>query len=129
MKNKTIETSGPEFCAGAAMADEFRWAMQVLNGKWKNEILWHLAQATLRFGELRRLIPGVTQHMLTMQLRDLEANGLVKRTIFAEVPPRVEYEVTDAARALTPVFEALFVWSTEYGNLNKRPVDASADRD
>jgi len=60
---------------------------------------------------LRRAIPDVTQHMLTTQLRDLEGEGLVKRTVFAEVPPRVEYEMTPAARALKPVFDELFRWA------------------
>ncbi len=69
----------------------------MLTGKWKGEIIWLLSQGKHRFGELRRSIPGVTQHMLTTQLRDLEANGLVRRTVYAEVPPRVEYEITPSA--------------------------------
>jgi DNA-binding HxlR family transcriptional regulator len=127
MENKTIAEDQAEVCAGTAPTNEFRWAMRVFNGKWKIEILWHLAQATLRFGELRRLIPAVTQHMLTAQLRDLEADGLIRRTAFAEVPPRVEYEVTDAARALKPVFEALFVWSTEYGGPARQLAEQRVD--
>jgi|SRR5271165_892858 len=66
-----------------------------------------------RFGELRRALPGITQHMLTVQLRELETDGLVKRTIFAEVPPRVEYEITPAAKQMRPVFEAIFKWAAE----------------
>ncbi len=67
-----------------------RRAFALLSGKWKLEIIWLLNQRVYRFGELRKAIHGVTQHMLTAQLRELEADGLVSRTIFAEVPPRVD---------------------------------------
>ena len=102
-------------CSGVTAVAEFHDALRTITGKWKGEILWHLAQRTHRFGELKRAIPGVTQHMLTAQLRELEADGLVKRTAYSEIPPRVEYEVTAAARALRPVFEALFEWSRQHG--------------
>jgi DNA-binding HxlR family transcriptional regulator len=113
MKKMTIEKD----CESddVTVVAEFHDALRTITGKWKGEILWHLAQRTHRFGELRRAIPGVTQHMLTAQLRELEADGLVKRTAYSEIPPRVEYEVTAAARALRPVFEALFVWSRQHG--------------
>jgi DNA-binding HxlR family transcriptional regulator len=76
-----------------------------------------------RFGELRKGIPGITQHMLTAQLRELEADGLVSRTVFAEVPPRVEYEMTAKARGLGPTMEALTAWWNEYGKtLPQKPV-------
>ncbi|CAN7629681.1 helix-turn-helix transcriptional regulator [Bosea sp. LjRoot90] len=88
--------------------------MRMLTGKWKGEILWRLGQGTLRFGELRRSIPGITQHMLTTQLRDLEAHGLVKRTIYPEVPPRVEYELTPSARDLRAVFREIRAWSDKH---------------
>jgi DNA-binding HxlR family transcriptional regulator len=88
--------------------------MRILTGKWKGEILWRLGQGTLRFGELRRSIPGITQHMLTTQLRDLEAHGLVKRTIYPEVPPRVEYELTPSARDLGTVFHEIRAWSDKH---------------
>jgi DNA-binding HxlR family transcriptional regulator len=81
------------------MHEEMRRAFALLSGKWKLEIMWLLNQRVYRFGELRKAIPGVTQHMLTTQLRELEADGLVSRTVFAEVPPRVEYEITPKARA------------------------------
>ncbi|MDZ4367500.1 MAG: helix-turn-helix domain-containing protein [Afipia sp.] len=93
----------------------------MLTGKWKGEILWQLSQGKHRFGELRRAIPEVTQHMLTVQLRDLEADGLVKRTVFPEIPPRVEYEITPSAMALRPVLDELFKWSQEHGFPNARP--------
>ncbi|MEE4409175.1 MULTISPECIES: winged helix-turn-helix transcriptional regulator [unclassified Serratia (in: enterobacteria)] len=97
------------------MHEEMRRAFGLLSGKWKLEIMWLLNQRIYRFGELRKAIPGVTQHMLTAQLRELENDGLVSRTVFAEVPPRVEYEITKKARGLGPTMEALTVWWLEYG--------------
>ena len=72
-----------------ALRSEMRSALATITGKWKLEILWLLNQRVHRFGELRRVIPGITQHMLTAQLRELESDGLIRRKIFAEVPPRV----------------------------------------
>ena len=98
------------------MHEEMRRAFALLSGKWKLEILWLLNQRVHRFGELRKAIPGITQHMLTAQLRELEVDGLVSRTVFAEVPPRVEYEITPKARGLAPTMEALTAWWQTYGN-------------
>lgn len=98
------------------MHDEMRRAFSVLAGKWKLEILWLLNQRVHRFGELKRTIPGITQHMLTSRLRELEADGLISRTVFAEVPPRVEYDITDKARGLGPTMQALTEWWNEYGH-------------
>ncbi|WP_027152462.1 helix-turn-helix domain-containing protein [Mesorhizobium sp. WSM2561] len=97
------------------MHEEMRRAFALLSGKWKLEIMWLLNQRVYRFGELRKAIPGITQHMLTAQLRELEGDGLVSRTVFAEVPPRVEYEITPKARGLGPTMEALTAWWDEYG--------------
>jgi DNA-binding HxlR family transcriptional regulator len=116
MKKQTNEIEGPECPSERARAQLHR-ALRLLSGKWKGEILWQLVDGKQRFGQLRRSIPDVTQHMLTTQLRDLESEGLVKRTVFAEVPPRVEYEMTPAARALRPVFDELFRWA----NAHARP--------
>ncbi|HKT30652.1 helix-turn-helix domain-containing protein [Dyella sp.] len=97
------------------MHEEMRRAFALLSGKWKLEIMWLLSQRMYRFGELRKAIPGITQHMLTAQLRELEADGLVSREVFAEVPPRVEYQITQKARGLGPTMEALTAWWNEYG--------------
>ena len=97
------------------MHEEMRRAFALLSGKWKLEIMWLLNQRLYRFGELRKAIPGITQHMLTAQLRELEADGLISRTVFAEVPPRVEYKITDKARGLGPTMMALTAWWNEYG--------------
>ncbi|NKN35193.1 helix-turn-helix transcriptional regulator [Agrobacterium sp. a22-2] len=102
--------------SGINMHEEMRRAFALLSGKWKLEIMWLLNQRVYRFGELRKAIPGITQHMLTAQLRELEADGLVSRTVFAEVPPRVEYEITQKARGLGPTMEALTAWWNEYGH-------------
>lgn len=88
-----------------------RTAVSLISGKWKLEVLWLLFHRVHRFNELRRAIPEVTQHMLTAQLRELEMDGLVKRTAYPEIPPRVEYEITDEALRLRPVFEAILTWA------------------
>jgi DNA-binding HxlR family transcriptional regulator len=114
MKNRTIGAAqGSTDQAVTALRVEARKALGVLTGKWKLEILWLLNQRLHRFGELRRAIPGITQHMLTAKLRELEAVGLVTRTIYPEVPPRVEYEITQTARRLKPVFDAILIWARE----------------
>ena len=113
MKKQTNENEGRECPSERARAQLHR-ALRLLSGKWKGEILWQLVDGKQRFGQVRRAIPDVTQHMLTTQLRDLESEGLVKRTVFPEVPPRVDYEMTPAARALRPVFDELFRWANAY---------------
>ena len=105
---------------------EFRRAVGMINGRWKLEILWLLGHGTRRFGELKRGLPGITQHMLTAQLRALERDGLIKRTIFAEVPPRVEYENTDAARRLRPIFVEIVKWAEEHERLSPSEPDLQA---
>lgn len=91
-------------------------AMDVIGGKWTIKILYQLRGKTLRFGELKRLIPNITQKMLTHQLRDLEANGLVTRKVYAEIPPRVEYTPTELANKLNPALDLLCDWGGEFQN-------------
>ena len=92
--------------------------LEILGGKWKVLILWHLGAAGVcRFGELRRKLPGITQRTLTLQLRELEAAGLVHRTVYAEVPPRTEYRQTDDARDLAGVYMELKRWSLAHRDL------------
>ena len=101
-----------------------REALRLITGKWKGEIMWHLKDRKYRFGELKRAIPGITQHMLTAQLRDLESHGLVIRTVYPEVPLRVEYEMTPVARDLKPVFDEIRRWADQHADLLKlRPLD------
>lgn len=88
--------------------------VQVAGGKWKPLIIHYLADGKKRFGELRKLIGGITQRSLTMQLRELEKNGIVSREVFAEVPPRVEYTLTSYGKTLTPLLIAMKEWGETY---------------
>jgi DNA-binding HxlR family transcriptional regulator len=88
--------------------------INVLGGKWKILILFSLNQGTKRFNELRREIPDVTQRMLTNQLRELENDKIISRKIYAEVPPKVEYALTDIGKTLAPVLDALKKWGQCY---------------
>lgn len=88
--------------------------LDLINGKWKAVILYHLLGDTIRFNELRRRLSRITQRMLTRQLRELEAGGLVHRRIYAEVPARVEYSLTELGRSLEPVIRTLWTWGNEY---------------
>ena len=96
--------------------------MNLIEGKWKIIVLYKLLRGTLRFNELRRLMPSVTQRMLTHQLRELEADGLIVRTVYAQVPPRVEYALSLRGRSLEPVLMAMKEW----GDANLQSVDAQA---
>jgi len=84
--------------------------LAVIGGKWKGVVLWHLMEGTLRFSEIRRRLPSVTQRTLTNQLRELEADGLLIRTVYPEVPPKVEYRLSARGRSLAPVILALKAW-------------------
>lgn len=86
----------------------------MISDKWKVLIICKLIKGTLRFNELRRELKGVTQRVLTHQLRELEADGLVTRQVYAEVPPRVEYSLTELGRTLIPVLENLEAWAREH---------------
>jgi DNA-binding HxlR family transcriptional regulator len=85
-------------------------AIDVFGGKWKALILWWLNQRTWRFAELRRQIPGITEKMLTQQLRELEADGIVERRVYPTVPPKVEYSLTDYGRSLKRALKAICDW-------------------
>ena len=89
-------------------------ALDVIGGKWKPLILWALGDQVMRFGELQKALPGVNTKMLTKQLRELEEDGVIWRKVYPEVPPRVEYAITDFGRTLIPILEALCTWGAEY---------------
>jgi DNA-binding HxlR family transcriptional regulator len=89
--------------------------LNVIGGKWKVVILFRLThEGTLRFAELRRKIPGVSERMLTQQLRELEHDGIVHREVYAEVPPKVEYSLTEYGRTLRPITEAMCKWGRKH---------------
>lgn len=88
-------------------------ALDVIGGRWKGVILYHIADGPLRFGELRRRLNTVTPRMLTRQLRELEADGLIVRTVYAEVPPHVDYALSEEGETLRPVIAALYAWGRE----------------
>lgn len=89
-------------------------AMDVVSGKWKSLILWELdAHGTRRFGELRRGLPGVSEKMLIQHLREMEADGLVHREVYRQVPPKVEYSLTEHGRSLNEALRPLGDWGTE----------------
>ena len=88
--------------------------LMLIGDKWKVLILRDLMPGTKRFGELKKSIGSVSQKVLTAQLRDMEANGLVDRKVYAEVPPRVEYSLTELGRSLKPILDAMGCWGEEY---------------
>ena len=89
--------------------------MELVGGKWKTIVLWYLRTDKKRFSELRKLIPGITEKMLSMQLRQLEKDGFVSRTVHAEVPPRVEYALTTHGKTLLPLLEEIAKWGRLMG--------------
>jgi DNA-binding HxlR family transcriptional regulator len=94
-------------------------AISLIGGKWKLPILYNLHDRTLRFSELKKALPGVTQKMLTQQLRELESDGLIARKVYAQVPPRVEYSITPITRKLAPILASLCGWGTEWRKTRK----------
>ena len=86
--------------------------IDVLGGRWKVPIVYHLFQKTRRFSDLRRHLPGCTQKMLTRQLRELERDGVVHRKVYPQVPPKVEYSLTEMGRSLKPVIAAMCRWGS-----------------
>jgi len=97
---------------GSDPVERVELVMGVIAGKWKPAIIYALVtNGTLRFNELRRLIPKVSQRMLTQQLRDLERHGLIDRVFYPEIPPRVEYSVTKLGRTLHPIFKSVCSWA------------------
>jgi Predicted transcriptional regulators len=89
-------------------------SLSVIGGKWKPIILWFLKDGPVRFSLLQKKIPGITQMMLAKQLKELVADGMIERTVYPEVPPRVDYSITDDGRSVFPVLVALNTWGNEY---------------
>ena len=88
--------------------------LDLIGGKYKALILWHLAENTLRFSELRKAVPNATAKMLTQQLREMESDGLLHREVYPVIPPKVEYSLTELGRTLMPILVAMRDWGSEY---------------
>ena len=114
MENLTIGQNCPHTSALVEPPPEIAATLGVIGGKWKILILWQLLRRVCRFNELRRAIPGISQHMLTVHLRDLEREGVLTRTVFAEVPPRVEYALSDHGVSLGQVMKVLAEWGQSH---------------
>ena len=98
--------------------------LTLIGDKWKVLILRDLLPGTKRFGELKKSVGNVTQKVLTTQLRDMEEQGLVRRRVYAEVPPRVEYSLTDLGKSLKPILDAMWTWGEGYQAQNRAKEDA-----
>ncbi|WZL72479.1 helix-turn-helix domain-containing protein [Clostridiaceae bacterium 35-E11] len=97
----------------------FEITMDLIGGKWKPLIIWRLGtNGTQRFNELKKLIPQITQKMLTQQLRELEADNLVSRKVFPQVPPKVEYSLTALGETLMPILSMMCSWGDDYYKLS-----------
>ena len=91
-------------------------ALDMIGGKWKILIFWHLKDSVLRFSELKRKIPKITQKMLIQQLRELESDNLIHRKVYAQVPPKVEYSLTDLGKSFLPILRTMHKWGESFSN-------------
>jgi len=113
-------TKSPSCCPAAHRTDgdpthcPVEATITLIGGKYKSLILWKLTGNVLRFSQLRQEVPGATPKMLTRQLRELEADGLVRREVFPVVPPKVEYSLTARGQSIRPVLESMYAWGTGY---------------
>lgn len=113
MKNERISNRRTHNCHPGCALDT---ALDIIGGKWKGLILYHLLGGAKRFNELRRLLPSITHRILTLQLRELEEDGLISRTIYPTVPPKVEYYLTDTGETLRSILLELRAWGANYRN-------------
>ncbi|MFZ5985684.1 MAG: winged helix-turn-helix transcriptional regulator [Bacillota bacterium] len=95
------------------------FTLDVINGKWRVLIIWYLRNNVMRFGELRKIIPGITPKMLRQQLKELEDFDIVRREVFPQVPPRVEYSLTESGKTLYPVLDLMYDWAFKHISSNK----------
>jgi DNA-binding HxlR family transcriptional regulator len=100
-------------------------SLDLIGGRWKPLILWYLRGGTRRFGDLRRTIPNITEKMLTQKLRELEADGLVHREVYLEVPPKVEYSLTPYGKGLDELLQKLCDWGLKHARRNQIRIEKS----
>ncbi|CAH1190431.1 hypothetical protein PAECIP111892_00181 [Paenibacillus auburnensis] len=101
-------------CPEGAIACPVEFTLDVIGGKWKGVLLYHLMDEKKRFNEFRRICPGITQRMLTLQLRELEEDGVVHREVYHQVPPKVEYSLTEFGKTLIPIIKLMRDWGEVY---------------
>ncbi|WP_456488592.1 winged helix-turn-helix transcriptional regulator [Caminibacter pacificus] len=99
----------------------FEIALEIISGKWKGLILWHLCQRTYRYSELKREISGITQKMLTQSLRALEEKGIIHRKVYPQIPPKVEYSITPLGKKVQPILYMLQDWGRDIAKENNIP--------
>jgi DNA-binding HxlR family transcriptional regulator len=108
----------PEFnFKGKKFNNPVELSIDIIGGKWKMPVIWRLKDGSKRYGELRRSLPKVTHKMLTQQLRELEQDEIIKRKVYAEVPPKVEYSLTLLGESIIPVIDLLREWGEQYRNV------------
>lgn len=114
-----IKETSTHFANKQALANDCPevYASNIIGGQWALAICCYLIGGKHRFGELRKCLPDITERMLTLQLRKLEENKIVKRTVYAEVPPRVEYELTEIGHELKPIIKELEKWGKKHKTL------------
>jgi DNA-binding HxlR family transcriptional regulator len=109
MKAKTKEDVRPDF-----QACPVEYTLDIIGGKWKGVLLYHLIEGTKRFNEFRKLCPNITQRMLTLQLRELERDGIIHRKVYQQVPPKVEYSLTELGMTLVPIIRLMKEWGDKH---------------
>lgn len=111
----TVEVKQMGHVCGKTFNCEKELTLAIIGGKWKMLILWHLGkEGTKRFGELKALMPGITQRMLVNQLRELEDDLIIHREVYPVVPPKVEYSLTEQGRSLIPILDSMYQWGKNY---------------
>ncbi|OQY20340.1 MAG: transcriptional regulator [Desulfobacteraceae bacterium 4572_35.1] len=107
-------TLQPSECCDPNYRCPVELTLEIIGGKWKALILWHLSYKTLRFSQLKRRLPRVTQKMLTQQLRELERDGVVYREVYPQVPPKVEYSLTGLGSSVVPLLQQMCEWGKQF---------------
>ena len=104
--------------------------LSVIGGKWKGIIIYHLMTKTIRFNKLQRMLPNTTPRMLTKQLRELEQDGVVHREVYPQVPPKVEYSLTDFGRSLIPIVTQMETWGNQFVSniMHEQPPNGSSSK-